>query len=73
MRSHATKRVVHDSAMAMEFQYRKRYEVTCDITANGVLVIDDGFQYRKRYEVTCDREECDYYIRHFRVSIPQAV
>ena len=37
------------------FQYRKRYEVTCD--AEHVLdTIPDtfAFQYRKRYEVTCD-------------------
>ena len=38
------------------FQYRKRYEVTCDphcaFTKLAKLVL---FQYRKRYEVTCDR------------------
>ena len=36
------------------FQYRKRYEVTCDmalINANDAVAL---FQYRKRYEVTCD-------------------
>ena len=38
-----------------QFQYRKRYEVTCDseeVFTNGF--VDDQFQYRKRYEVTCD-------------------
>ena len=39
------------------FQYRKRYEVTCDI----MIICRDHlefvlFQYRKRYEVTCDQE-----------------
>ena len=37
------------------FQYRKRYEVTCDRkfpTSYSWCMIT--FQYRKRYEVTCD-------------------
>ena len=37
------------------FQYRKRYEVTCDVPLARVLLVAVlGFQYRKRYEVTCD-------------------
>ena len=37
------------------FQYRKRYEVTCD-DPNGARnpMGYTAFQYRKRYEVTCD-------------------
>ena len=43
-----------DSIIDKVFQYRKRYEVTCDTTtiSNNNEVIE--FQYRKRYEVTCD-------------------
>ena len=38
------------------FQYRKRYEVTCDALGGGFLGnIIGPFQYRKRYEVTCDQ------------------
>ena len=36
------------------FQYRKRYEVTCDHFANKDGAAAEKFQYRKRYEVTCD-------------------
>ena len=36
------------------FQYRKRYEVTCDLLPIHSLVALISFQYRKRYEVTCD-------------------
>ena len=39
----------------LKFQYRKRYEVTCDscewFGGTYDLLL---FQYRKRYEVTCD-------------------
>ena len=56
------------------FQYRKRYEITCD--SEGSAAGSDaewGFQYRKRYEITCDDVRvgdsgCKDY-----VSIPQAV
>ena len=37
-----------------EFQYRKRYEVTCDQEAYREAILGFQFQYRKRYEVTCD-------------------
>ena len=38
-----------------KFQYRKRYEVTCDFCAGNFLnLFLFPFQYRKRYEVTCD-------------------
>ena len=37
------------------FQYRKRYEVTCDETTSTSKEENEMlFQYRKRYEVTCD-------------------
>ena len=39
----------------LEFQYRKRYEVTCDVNVEvPPAALPDLFQYRKRYEVTCD-------------------
>ena len=37
-----------------KFQYRKRYEVTCDEEDGVTYFHTEGFQYRKRYEVTCD-------------------
>ena len=38
-----------------KFQYRKRYEVTCDVFLHTVVSeFLRKFQYRKRYEVTCD-------------------
>ena len=37
------------------FQYRKRYEVTCDMSKYNEGLSKYKFQYRKRYEVTCDR------------------
>ena len=36
------------------FQYRKRYEVTCDRKRKKKAFCPHWFQYRKRYEVTCD-------------------
>ena len=36
------------------FQYRKRYEVTCDRAPPSDKGGRRQFQYRKRYEVTCD-------------------
>ncbi len=38
----------------MEFQYRKRYEITCDIKEFREVTEPWPFQYRKRYEITCD-------------------
>ena len=56
------------------FQYRKQYEVTCDLknmqTAMNLL---REFQYRKRYEVTCDIFMTMQEWFHHVVSIPQAV
>ena len=43
-----------DSKRYFMFQYRKRYEVTCDLKEKIVPVNLVEFQYRKRYEVTCD-------------------
>ena len=39
------------------FQYRKRYEVTCDVNPWASEPLTPTFQYRKRYEVTCDMEK----------------
>ena len=62
------------SQIIHEFQYRKRYEVTCDQSAKklraGLRVV---FQYRKRYEVTCDRQPIIDPEGQLEVSIPQAV
>ena len=55
------------------FQYRKRYEVTCDIALAVVALYGILFQYRKRYEVTCDSKTRLDAGRNFNVSIPQAV
>ena len=41
------------------FQYRKRYEVTCDAYVFAIWISERSFQYRKRYEVTCDNDETD--------------
>ena len=43
-------------ALFIRFQYRKRYEVTCDVEVPPTALPDLLFQYRKRYEVTCDEE-----------------
>ena len=40
--------------MPLKFQYRKRYEVTCDFPTIKLWAGYIKFQYRKRYEVTCD-------------------
>ena len=55
MRSHVTSREARSSPMAREFQYRKRYEITCDQTTKDLSGLSlRGFQYRKRYEITCE-------------------
>ena len=54
MRSHVTVNAVEEEWVTEEFQYRKRYEVTCDITESTDTESLKLFQYRKRYEVTCD-------------------
>ena len=37
------------------FQYRKRYEITCDLIVDSIISINHlMFQYRKRYEITWD-------------------
>ena len=60
--------------IALTFQYRKRYEVTCDNSYHDEGIIsDEAFQYRKRYEVTCDISLPSMYLRLQAVSIPQAV
>ena len=43
------------------FQYRKRYEVTCDASKREKKECKRlWFQYRKRYEVTCDFNPTKY-------------
>ena len=55
MRSHVTERKPMSPRAGMTFQYRKRYEVTCDLRPGRIdLILEIPFQYRKRYEVTCD-------------------
>ena len=41
-------------AMMELFQYRKRYEITCDAVGAPLETYVVLFQYRKRYEITCD-------------------
>ena len=56
------------------FQYRKRYEVTCDrLKARTAYSLFFKFQYRKRYEVTCDMDMDSVKEISVQVSIPQAV
>ena len=55
------------------FQYRKRYEVTCDDVGMLDGIPETEFQYRKRYEVTCDQGEDADTHGTYSVSIPQAV
>ena len=55
------------------FQYRKRYEVTCDLQELLDTTKPSEFQYRKRYEVTCDSGGTIGMGGGVVVSIPQAV
>ena len=55
MRSHVTYTNRDEDCTAIDaFQYRKRYEITCDGLRVGVSRGHIAFQYRKRYEITCD-------------------
>ena len=54
MRSHVTSTPLTSKARFCLFQYRKRYEVTCDMILTLIKDLIYRFQYRKRYEVTCD-------------------
>ena len=51
-----TRQMISRKQLLLLFQYRKRYEVTCDMDVDTGDVMFVEFQYRKRYEVTCDRE-----------------
>ena len=74
MRSHVTEKKPIGSLAYCAFQYRKRYEITCDgLAAGGLRLAANGFQYRKRYEITCDGMEGSFSDRGVVVSIPQAV
>ena len=57
MRSHVTSGVRGYRQVVFVFQYRKRYEITCDKKALHGEIVHYKFQYRKRYEITCDA--CD--------------
>ena len=54
MRSHVTSSTATHAASAARFQYRKRYEITCDYAPPSPFLTFSMFQYRKRYEITCD-------------------
>ena len=55
MRSHVTMKIFINKGSIPQFQYRKRYEITCDKTRHEArMTALDAFQYRKRYEITCD-------------------
>ena len=54
MRSHVTAIAEWCEAYADAFQYRKRYEITCDFAVSYITDKPEKFQYRKRYEITCD-------------------
>ena len=54
MRSHVTNEVNSPAVNFDLFQYRKRYEITCDVASQNISMRLVSFQYRKRYEITCD-------------------
>ena len=54
MRSHVTPFGQPLQSCRRPFQYRKRYEITCDLAVMIQQSIERKFQYRKRYEITCD-------------------
>ena len=54
MRSHVTWVLIRRRLSKKRFQYRKRYEITCDAELEDGMEITLKFQYRKRYEITCD-------------------
>ena len=45
---------MEELVVLVPFQYRKRYEITCDKKSVIISVFLLKFQYRKRYEITCD-------------------
>ena len=48
--------------LSILFQYRKRYEITCDGDPVHLdRICDHAFQYRKRYEITCDTRKFSHY------------
>ena len=64
MRSHVTSMAGVVALSIFLFQYRKRYEVTCDQNLFTQGNKEFTFQYRKRYEVTCDLPERSYQASH---------
>ena len=74
MRSHVTPASHIEFEDVVQFQYRKRYEITCDTRINPTDEQDNyKFQYRKRYEITCDDAHQQERSSSAHVSIPQAV
>ena len=57
MRSHVTLKVYPLLVVPLPFQYRKRYESTCDGKRSVERHEGETFQYRKRYEITCDLDD----------------
>ena len=55
------------------FQYRKRYEVYCNLLCMHFGIENVTFQYRKRYEVYCNEIQDNCVAGYGPVSIPQAV
>ena len=60
MRSHVTKWWKSYTTNRNWFQYRKRYEITCDVRYHFQETRPKSFQYRKRYEITCDQSVTPY-------------
>ena len=74
MRSHVTTLRILQRISILLFQYRKRYEITCDGKEGKEVAFFTLFQYRKRYEITCDvTADCGQVTADCGVSIPQAV
>ena len=74
MRSIAIFQLINKSIENNKFQYRKRYEVYCNMAAEVARKeAAAAFQYRKRYEVYCNLGSIRLTTRYNWVSIPQAV
>ena len=73
MRSIAMGATSGEFAVITEFQYRKRYEVYCNLSDAMLESSTYWFQYRKRYEVYCNTVSMSSMMLTLKVSIPQAV
>ena len=65
MRTHVTRGYRAALQGKAGFQYRKRYEDTCDSLRTRRRGVSWTFQYRKRYEDTCDKKIKDMYRKYF--------